>query len=221
MVPDNFLPFFISLKTSFVSTILVSIVGIFLAYIFVNHKIPYKNFWDLIISLPLILPPTVLGYLLLIFLGKTSFIGSILNKFDITIIFSWWATVLTAFIVSLALMYQTTKSGFENIDPEIINAARTLGGTEFYTFRKIIFPLTKPSFIAGVLLSFSRALGEFGATLMFAGNIPGKTQTLSIAIYFAVASGNYEEALFWVLILVSISFFSILVLNVWKSRFNS
>lgn len=211
-------PVWISLKTTFVSTIIVFFAGIFLAYVLFSYKGKWKTFFDVIISLPLVLPPTVLGYLLLIVFGRNSIVYDFLKMFNVSLIFSWPATVLTACIVSLPLMYHSAKSGFENINPEMIQASRTLGKNEWQTFIKVMLPLSKPALIAGVLLSFSRALGEFGATLMFAGNIPGKTQTLSIAIYFAVASGNFQQAFSWVIIMLSMSLLSIIMLNIWRKK---
>ncbi len=211
-------PVWISIKTTFVSTVIVFFAGIFLAYALFRYKGKWKTFFDLTISLPLILPPTVLGYLLLVIFGRNSIVNDFLKSFNVSLLFSWSATVITACIVSLPLMYHSAKSGFENINPEVIHASRTLGKNEWETFFRIILPLSKPALIAGVLLSFSRALGEFGATLMFAGNIPGKTQTLSIAIYFAVASGNFRQAFFWVLIMLAMSLISIFMLNAWKNK---
>ena len=153
---------------------------------------------------------------MLLICGKNGPVGKLLKLFDTNIIFSWTATVIAATVVAFPMMYRTTRSSFEQIDPNIISAARTLGLSEFKIFYKIAIPLAWPGIIAGIVLSFARAMGEFGATLMIAGNIPGKTQTMPLAIFFAVESGDMSTALKWVAIIVFISFIMIMVLNYWS-----
>ena len=182
----NFSPLWISIKTSLLATLITFILGIIVSYLVVNYKGRFKGFIDGIFTLPLILPPTVLGFFLLLICGKNGPIGKLLKLFDTNIIFSWTATVIAATVVAFPMMYRTTRSSFEQIDPNIISAARTLGLSEFKIFYKIAIPLAWPGIIAGIVLSFARAMGEFGATLMIAGNIPGKTQTMPLAIFFAV-----------------------------------
>ena len=165
--------------------------------------------------MPLILPPTVVGFFLLVIFGKNGPIGKLLLEFNKTVIFSFSATVIAATVVAFPMMYRTTRSAFEQIDQNVIYAARTLGLSEFKIFYKIAVPLALPGIIGGLVLSFARAIGEFGATLMLAGNIPGKTQTMPLAIFFAVEGNDMKAALMWVLIIVCFSLTSILILNYW------
>lgn len=211
----DFSPLWISIKTAFIATIITSIIGIFISYKMANYRGRGKGFIDGILTLPLILPPTVIGFFLLLICGKNGFIGRIFMSFDKNIIFSWSATVIAAIVVAFPMMYRTCRSAFEQIDKNMILAARTLGLSEIKIFFKIAIPLAWPGIIGGLVLSFSRALGEFGATLMIAGNIPKKTQTMPIAIFFSVESGDMNRAMFWVLIIVLISFFMIFLLNYW------
>ena len=214
----NFSPLWISIKTSLLATLITFILGISVSYLVVNYKRSLKGFIDGIFTLPLILPPTVLGFFLLLICGKNGPVGKLLKLFDTNIIFSWSATVIAATVVAFPMMYRTTRSSFEQIDPNILSAARTLGLSEFKIFYKIAIPLAWPGIIAGLVLSFARAMGEFGATLMIAGNIPGKTQTMPLAIFFAVESGNMSTALKWVAIIVFISFIMIMILNYWSEH---
>jgi molybdate transport system permease protein len=165
----------------------------------------------------MVLPPTVLGFLLLLMLGKNSPIGSLLFSFGIQIIFSWQATVIAAIVVSFPIMYKTTRSAFEQIDNNIINAARTLGVSERRIFWTITVPLSLPGIISGTILSFARSIGEFGATLMLAGSIPGKTTTIPIAIYFAVEGGDMKTAFYWVFIIIILSLLVIISSNHWSN----
>ena len=139
------------------------------------------------------------------------------NHFDTTLIFSWPATVLSAIVVSFPMMYRSTRSSFEQIDSNIISAARTLGLSEFKIFYKIAVPIAYPGIIGGIVMTFARAMGEFGATLMLAGNIPGKTQTMPLAIFFAVEGGDMKQAMLWVLIIIGFSLSMILAMNYWSS----
>lgn len=169
----------------------------------------------------MILPPSVTGYLLLIALGKRGWIGRfLLENFELQIVFTWVGAVIAACIVSLPLMYQNVKAAFLTIDPIYEQAAQTLGSSEGKIFRTVIIPLAWPGIISGIALSFARAIGEFGATLMIAGNIPGKTQTIPTAIYFAVESGNTELANTLVLIMTIFSFVLIFGLNTWLKNKN-
>ena len=211
----DFSPLWISLKTAFLATIITSIIGIFISYKMANYKGRGRGFIDGIFTLPLILPPTVIGFFLLLICGKNGFVGKIFMSFNKNIIFSWSATVIAATVVAFPMMYRTCRSAFEQIDKNMISAARTLGLSETKIFFKIAMPLAWPGIIGGLVLSFARALGEFGATLMIAGNIPGKTQTMPVAIFFAVEGGDMNKALLWVLIIVAISFIMIFLLNYW------
>lgn len=211
----DFSPLWISLKTAFLATIITSIIGIFISYKMANYKGRGRGFIDGIFTLPLILPPTVIGFFLLLICGKNGFVGKIFMSFNKNIIFSWSATVIAATVVAFPMMYRTCRSAFEQIDKNMISAARTLGLSETKIFFKIAMPLAWPGIIGGLVLSFARALGEFGATLMIAGNIPGKTQTMPVAIFFAVEGGDMNKAMLWVLIIVAISFIMISLLNYW------
>lgn len=212
----NFSPLWISLKTAFVATIITSIIGVFVSYKMANYKGKARGILDGVFTLPLILPPTVIGFFLLLICGKNGVVGKIFMAFDKNIIFTWSATVISATVVAFPMMYRTCRSAFEQIDKNMILAARTLGLSEIKIFFKIAVPLAWPGIIGGLVLSFARALGEFGATLMIAGNIPGRTQTMPIAIFFAVESGDMDKALLWVLIIVVISFIMIFLLNYWS-----
>ena len=211
----DFSPLWISLKTAFLATIITSIIGIFISYKMANYKGRGRGFIDGIFTLPLILPPTVIGFFLLLICGKNGFVGKIFMSFNKNIIFSWSSTVIAATVVAFPMMYRTCRSAFEQIDKNMISAARTLGLSETKIFFKVAIPLAWPGIIGGLVLSFARALGEFGATLMIAGNIPGKTQTMPVAIFFAVESGDMNKAMLWVLIIVAISFMMIFLLNYW------
>lgn len=213
----DFSPLYISLKTAGLATVITFILGIYAARFICKLK-KYKGFIDGIITLPLVLPPTVVGFFLLLFLGKNSFIGQFLAVFDINIIFSWSATVITAVVVSFPLMYRTTRGAFEQIDKDLIFAARTLGMSEEKIFWKIILPLAKSGILAGAILSFARALGEFGATIMLAGNIPGKTQTMSTAIYSAVQTNDQETAFVWAGIIIVVSLMVMVLMNYWLKQ---
>lgn len=209
-------PLWISINTSLLSTLITFFVGIIVAYKIANYKGIFKGLIDGILTLPLILPPTVIGFFLLVLFGKNGPIGNLLEVFNQSVIFTWSATVIAATVVSFPLMYRATRSAFEQIDTNIISAARTLGLSEMKIFLKIAIPLSWPGIIGGVVLSFARAMGEFGATLMIAGNIPGKTQTMPLAIFFSVEGGDMSKAYLWVILIVSISLIMILLLNYWS-----
>lgn len=211
----DFYPLWISAKTAIVATIVTFFLGIASAWFVVKYRGRLKGLIDGILTLPMVLPPTVVGFFLLIVLGKNGPIGKLLLLVDTRIIFSWSATVIAAVVVSFPLMYKTVRGSFEQIDENIINAARTLGVSELKIFWKITMPLAWPGVAAGMVLAFARALGEFGATLMVAGNIPGKTQTIPVAIFFAVESGETNKALIWVLMVFGISLIVMTLMNYW------
>ena len=212
----NFSPLWISVKTAFLATIITFVLGVAAAYWIANSKSKFKGLIDGLFTLPLILPPTVIGFFLLLLCGKNGPIGKFLLNFDVTLIFSWTATVIAATVVSFPMMYRTSRAAFEQIDINVVSAARTLGLSEMKIFFKIALPLAWPGIIGGLVLSFARAMGEFGATLMLAGNIPGRTQTMPLAIFFAVEGGDMKTAMLWVLIIVAISLFMIVILNYWS-----
>ena len=207
-------PLYISLKTAFAATFVTFFAGIGLAWLVVHMK-RFKGVMDAFITLPMVLPPTVVGFFLLLFFGKRSAIGQFLLQFDVTFVFTWKAAVTAAVIVSLPLMYRTARGAFEQIDPNILNAARTLGVSEWRIFWHVLLPNARQGILAGLVLSFTRALGEFGATIMVAGNIPGVTQTMSTAIYAAVQANDDATAFAWVLVVVVFSFLVVMLMNYW------
>ena len=212
-------PLIISIKTSLVATLITFILGIVISYKIFWYKGRYESLIDTILTLPLVLPPTVVGFFILITIGKNGPVGMILKTIDVNLIFTWTATVISAVIVSFPIMYRSLKSSFEQIDNNMIFAAKTLGLSEKEIFMKIMLPISYPGIIGAVILSFARAIGEFGATLMIAGNIPGKTQTMPIAIFFAVESGDMNKAMIWVMIIIGISAIVITISNfISKSR---
>lgn len=209
-------PLWISVRTACVAGVITFVLGILCARLFLNINTHFKWLVDVIFTLPLVLPPTVVGFFLLVFLGKNSLVGRFLDQFDSSIIFTWQATVIAAVVVSLPLMYRSTKGAFEQVDISTIWAARTLGMSEAKIFLKILIPQAWPGILAGAVLSFARGLGEFGATLMIAGNIPHRTQTIPVAIYFATASGDMRTAGIWVATITVISAVVLAAMNFWE-----
>ena len=210
-------PLMISLQTAGVATVVTFFIGIGLALFVIRMK-RFQGLVDAVITLPMVLPPTVVGFFLLLLFGKRSPIGKFLLQFDIAMVFTWKAAVIAAVVVSLPLMYRTARGAFEQIDSNIIYAARTLGVSEWQIFWRVLIPNARGGILAGLILSFTRALGEFGATIMFAGNIPGVTQTMSTAIYAAVQANDYDLAGQWAVIIVAFSLFFVLLLNWWLAR---
>lgn len=174
-----------------------------------------KALIDGIFSLPMVLPPTVVGFFLLIIFGKNSLLGGLLLKMGISVLFTWQGAVIAAVVVSFPIMYRTARGALEQVDVNLIYAARTLGMSEAKIFFRIQLPAAWPGVAAATILAFARAMGEFGATIMLAGNIPGRTQTMSVAIYTAVQSGDRSLAYYWVAIIMGISFFTIFLMNYW------
>lgn len=211
-------PLWISTRTAVASTFITFFLGIAAAWYQRGKKSRIKVILDGLFTLPMVLPPTVLGFFLLLLFGKNGPIGKILISIGIKLIFSWQATVIAATVVAFPLMYKTASGAFEQIDENIINAARTLGVSEWKIFWTIVFPICWPGIGAGTVLAFTRSLGEFGATLMLAGNIPGKTQTIPIAIFFAVEGGEMGTALYWVSIIFVLSLVVIVLTNYWSSH---
>ncbi|WP_409015528.1 molybdate ABC transporter permease subunit [Anaerostipes caccae] len=209
-------PLWISLKVALPATIFTFVLGICAARTVIKLK-HGQAVLDGLFTLPLVLPPTVVGFFLLLAFGKNSLVGQFFSQFGFSFIFSWQGAVIASTVVSFPLMYRTVRGAFEQINPEYLYAARTLGMTERKIFRKIMLPLAWPGILAGTILSFARALGEFGATIMIAGNIPGKTQTMSVAVYTAVQAGDRESAFLWVMIIVCFSFVMMLAMNFWTS----
>lgn len=214
---EEWMPLVISLKTTLAATIITFFLGIITAWNIRKVDDRFKGIVDSLFTLPMVLPPTVLGFFLLVLFGRRGPFGNFLHTIGVNIIFSWTATVIAAIVVSFPLMYKTAKGAFEQIDSNIINAARTMGASDIKIFSKIIIPLAWPGIAAGTVLSFARALGEFGATLMVAGNIPGKTQTIPIAIYFAAEGGDMKAAMGWVGIVFAVSMSVMILMSYWES----
>ena len=211
----DFSPLWISLKSSAIATFITFFMGIAAARWMLLTRIRGKALIEGIFISPLVLPPTVVGFLLLLLFGRNGAIGQFLLQFDLTIIFTWQAAAITATVVSFPLMYKTALGAFEQIDANLLNAARTLGASEWQVFWRIMLPLAWPGILAGTILAFARALGEFGATLMLAGNIPGQTQTIPMAIYFAVEAGDMRQAAIWVLIILCLSLSVLTAVDFW------
>ncbi|WP_251555134.1 molybdate ABC transporter permease subunit [Neobacillus muris] len=218
MAADFWSPVKLSVEVAFVSGLLVVVAGLFLGNLMAHKKFKGIAFIETVFLLPLVLPPSVVGFLLIVIFGRNSPIGQIIEElFRQPVMFTWWAAVIAAAVVAFPLMYQSAKTGFEAIDKEIIHAARVDGANEFTIFLFISIPLACKAILSGAILSFARALGEFGATLMFAGNIPGKTQTIPTAIYVALDSGNMELAWLWVASMIGISFLMLVCVHLIKS----
>jgi molybdate transport system permease protein len=214
-------PLWISLATSATATVFTFVIGLAAAAWRERRTGLRAALVDGIFLLPLVLPPTVVGFFLLLLFGRNGPLGRVLMAFGATIVFSWPATVLAATVVAFPLMYLTARAALEQVDPNLMQAARTLGASEWRVFREIALPLAWPGILAGTILSFARALGEFGATLMVAGNIPGKTETIPIAIYFAVEADEIYRALAWCGADVGISLVLLAGLYFWTSRSGS
>lgn len=211
-----FEPVILSLKVALAAVCIDFVAGLAVARTMARTEFMGKNVLESLIILPMVLPPTVLGYGLLILLGKRGPVGRfLLEYFDFQLIFTWWAAVIASAVVSFPLMYQSAKAAFAGVDISLEQAARTLGAREARIFLTITLPLAWPGILAGLVLSFARALGEFGATLMVAGNIPGKTQTIPLAIYFAVETGDTDAARNLVLVITALSFAAVFWLNWW------
>jgi molybdate transport system permease protein len=215
-IPD-LSPLWISLKVSTIATIITCGLGTIVAYQMYRDRGRARSLIEGILIAPLILPPTVVGFILLILLGKNGVLGQILDRWNLGLVFTWYAAVIAAIVVSFPLMYRAALGAFEQIDSLLLDVARLEGASELAVFWYIALPLAIPGLLAGTVLSFARALGEFGATLMLAGNIPGQTQTMPMAIYFAVEAGAIEEGWFWTIIVMSISLLGIMAVNKWKA----
>jgi molybdate transport system permease protein len=203
--PMDWSPIWISLETSSAATLITLVAGLAAAAWRERRTGPLMALVDGIFLLPLVLPPTVVGFFLLLLFGRNGPLGKLLLHLGATVVFSWPATVIAAAVVSFPLMYLTARAALEQVDLRYLEAARTLGASEWRVFREVALPLAWPGVLAGAILSFARALGEFGATLMLAGNIPGRTATIPIAIYFAVEADDIRRAMAWCLIDVLIS----------------
>lgn len=210
----DYSPLWISLKTGIVATVLSFFLGLYAARKAVKARPLVKSILDGLLTLPMVLPPTVAGFILLLIFGTRRPIGGfLLENFDIKIIQSWAGCVVAATMIAFPLMYRNARAAFEQIDVNLVYAARTLGMSEFSIFWKVVIPSAGPGVAAGTILTFARALGEYGATSMLAGNIPGKTGTISQKIAMVLQDGDYKTAGVWVVIVMLIAFGIIVLLN--------
>jgi molybdate transport system permease protein len=196
----------LSLQVAGVATVGLFIVGLALALLLARYRLPGQIVLETLISLPLVLPPTVVGYFLLLVLGRGS---PLVEWLGIQLLFTWPAAAIASVVVGIPLMVQTSRAAISNVDPALENAARTLGSSEWEVLWRVTLPLARRGILAGLILGAARALGEFGATLMVAGNIPGRTQTLPLAIYDAVQARRYEDANAMVLLMTLLAFFGL------------
>jgi len=215
----SFIPIFLSLKVAFAAVIIVTCTSIPIAALMAKREFVGKDVVESIITLPLVLPPSVIGFMLLYVFGKNGPLGKLLEQwFQTRIVFTLAGAVIAAAVVAFPLMYQAVKVAIKGVDQNLEKAARTLGASELRVFFTITLPLALNGIVAGLVLAFARSLGEFGATLMIAGNIPGKTQTMPIAIYFANEAGDTTQASILVVIMTVFSFLVIYGLNRWGKR---
>lgn len=207
-------PLFNSIRIALLSTVLVFFAGIGIAYSVLKLPRTFKGILDVILTLPLVLPPTVVGYALIKILGPSSTVGEfLLNTFSLKLTMQWWSAVFSTFIVSFPLMYRTARGSFEAFDSNLQASAQTLGLSNFFIFWKIRIPCCKQGLIAGLVLAFARSLGEYGATSMIAGYIPGKTATVSTTLYQLWRNGNDELAFRWVMVNLALSFIVLVAVN--------
>lgn len=197
---DLWVPLLLSLKVAGWATLFSSVLGIGIAFVLSRWHSPFCNLVDSVLTLPMVLPPTVIGYYLLVVFGRRGWLGQWLSSFGIELVFTWQGAVLAATVVAFPLVLKSARAAFEDVDSRLENVGMVLGLGQLEVFFRVSLPLAMRGIMAGVLLAFARALGEFGATLMIAGSIPGRTQTLSISIYEAVQAGNDQLALIMVLI---------------------
>lgn len=214
----DYRPFWVSIKTSGLALVIAFVLGLFAAWKTMGTTSRVKGLLDSVFTIPMVLPPTVCGFLLLMLFGRSTGVGQWLIAHGISIVFTWPAAVISAVVVSFPLVYRTALGAFESLDTQMLDAARTLGWSERRIFTKLMMPLGWPSIAAGTVLAFARAMGEFGCTLFFAGNYAGITQTIPIAIYFEWMGGNTSVALFWVVVVIVFSFLVILFINMYTAH---
>jgi molybdate transport system permease protein len=196
------------------ATIIIAALGLGIAYFLAKREFRGKELLDAILTLPLVLPPTVTGYYLIVLLGRRGLIGKwIYDLTGWTVVFNWWGAVVAAVVVALPLMIKSARASIESVNPQYEIASYTLGKSKLETFLRITLPLARRGILAGLILSFARALGEFGATLMIAGNIPGRTQTMPLAIYEAVSAGDEARAQLLAVVLTLVSLLAVYLTN--------
>jgi len=204
--PESLSALFLSVRVAAVATFLNALIGIPLAWVLARRRFWGRSFLDLAVTLPLVLPPTVTGYYLIVVLGRRGWLGAPLHALTgWTVAFTWYAAVIAATVMALPLLVRTARAAIEAVDRDLEKAAYTLGRSEWRTALEVTLPLARNGILAGLVLAFGRALGEFGATLMLAGNIPGRTTTVPLAIYTAVQTGETEEAVLLVAALTALS----------------
>jgi len=219
-MPIDWFPLWLSLRVAFVSTAIAFGVGLWLAYILANWEFRGKEVLDAAVTLPLVLPPTVLGYYLLVLLASNSPLGKLWESiFGSPLVFTWKAAVIAALLHALPLLVKSARAALESVDRSLERAARNLGASEWRLFWRVTLPLARRSILAAVALAFARSLGDFGVTLMVAGNIPGRTQTVAVAIYDAVESGNTALARTLVLVISAVALLILTLANRLNPRF--
>jgi molybdate transport system permease protein len=212
-------PLRLSLQVAAAATFFIVAIGLPVAYILARKDFRGRNALDILFTLPLVLPPTVTGYYLIILFGRHGLVGKCLYEWTgFTVMFTWYAAVLASSVIALPLMIKTARAAIESVDWNLINASYTLGHSEFETALRVTLPLAKRGILAGIVLSFARALGEFGATLMLAGNIPGRTETMPLAIYSLAGAGDWDQANGMVLLLTLISGITLYLANRFSRR---
>lgn len=212
-------PLYNSIRIAAISTMAVFFLGIFSAYYIAKAPKLLKGILDVVLTLPLVLPPTVVGYLLLLLLGPKRLVGSwFLGVLGLKLTMTWWSAIFAAIVVAFPLMYRTARGAFESFDHDLADAGRTLGRSNTWVFWRVQMPSCKQGILAGTVLAFSRALGEYGATSMIAGYTPGRTATISTTVYQLWRTGNDGDALIWILINIAISTVFLLVVNLLETR---
>jgi len=202
----DWFPLWLSLRVATLATVISTVVGLALAYLLARGRFAGRDLLESLVTLPIALPPTVLGYYLLVLLGRESALGAWWESlFGAPLVFTWKAAVVAACFHSVPLLVRAARAAFESVDTTLENAARSLGAGEWKVFWRVTLPLAKRSVIAATLFAFARALGDFGVTIMIAGNIPGRTQTMSVAIYDAVQSGDQDSARILVLVMSALA----------------
>jgi molybdate transport system permease protein len=210
----DWFPLWLSLRVAMLSTAIALLLGLWIAYLLANKEFRGKELVDTLVALPLVLPPTVLGYYLLIVLGRASPVGQLYELiFGAPLVFTWQAAVVAALFHSLPLLVKSTRAALESVDSSYIRAARNLGAPEWRVFWRVTMPLARRSILAAAVIAFARSLGDFGVTIMIAGNIPGRTQTVAVAIYDAVEAGNGALARFLVLVVSAVALLILYIAN--------
>lgn len=218
----DFSPLYISLKTGIVATIISYFLGVHIAGKVYCMKCGAKAVWDGILTLPMVLPPTVAGFILLVVFSRRRPLGAFLyENMNIKVVQSWLGCVIAATIIALPIMYRNARAAFEQVDINIVYAAKTLGMPDRRVFRKVLLPAARPGISSGIVLCFARAMGEYGATSMLAGNIPGKTATVSQKIAMVVQDGDYNTAGIWSAIVLTIGFIIIVLTNIFIEKGNN